>query len=51
MVLCSICNDEIFDSDEIKCSKCKMYLHFICAGQREANFRKMSQKVKKIGHV
>lgn len=45
MLLCTICNEEIFENDEIKCTKCNLFLHFGCAGQREANFRKMSQKV------
>lgn len=44
MLLCGICNEEIFENDDIKCTKCKVFLHFGCAGQREANFRKMSQK-------
>lgn len=44
MLLCTICNEEIFENDEIKCSKCKLYLHFGCAGQREVIFRKMTQK-------
>jgi len=46
-MLCTICNDDIYENDEIKCSKCKIYLHFGCAGQREGNFRKLSQKAKK----
>lgn len=45
MLLCAICNGEIFENDEIKCTKCKVFLHFGCADQREVNIRKMSQKV------
>lgn len=42
MFVCAVCNDEIYDSEEIKCSNCKIFLHFACAGLRESNFRKMS---------
>lgn len=42
MLLCDVCNEEIFDGDDIKCNKCKLFLHFNCAGFRETNFRKLS---------
>lgn len=41
-MLCSVCIDEIYDGDDIKCVTCKEYLHFTCAGFREATFRKLS---------
>jgi len=45
-MLCSVCTDEIHQGDEIKCVKCYEFLHFNCAGIREANFRKMSKSLK-----
>ncbi|KAF0748808.1 E3 ubiquitin-protein ligase TRAIP-like [Aphis craccivora] len=45
-MLCNICNDDIFDSDDIKCSTCNEFLHFACAGFRETSFRKMSNNDK-----
>jgi len=45
MLLCAICSDEIFENDEVKCTKCNLFLHFGWPGQKEVNFRKMSQKV------
>lgn len=42
MLLCDVCNEEIFDNEDIKCNKCKLFLHFACAGFRETNFRKLS---------
>lgn len=40
-MLCVVCNDEIFENDDIKCSKCIEYFHFSCAGMGEVNFRKL----------
>lgn len=45
-MLCTICNDEIFQGDEIKCIICKEFLHFTCAGLREANFRKLAKQTR-----
>jgi len=42
-MLCSVCTEDIFQGDDIKCSKCKDYLHFSCGGMRENNFRKMAK--------
>jgi hypothetical protein len=42
MLLCSICNEEIFDNDEIKCSKCEVFLPFTCAGIRETSLETTS---------
>ncbi|XP_025423462.1 uncharacterized protein LOC112692862 [Sipha flava] len=42
MLLCDVCNEEIFDNEDIKCNKCKIFFHFVCAGFRESNFRKLS---------
>jgi len=42
-MLCSVCNEDIFQGDDIKCSKCKEYLHFSCGGMRETNFRKLAK--------
>lgn len=42
-MLCSVCTEDIFHGDDIKCSKCKDYLHFSCGGMRETNFRKMAK--------
>jgi len=46
MLVCSVCNEDVFDNEDIKCSKCKMFFHFACAGFREVNFRKMSASNK-----
>lgn len=46
MLVCSVCNDEIYNNEDIKCSKCKIFLHFACAGLRESSFRKMSAATK-----
>lgn len=45
-MLYSICIDDIHRGDDIKCTKCNEFLHFNCAGLREANFRKMSSTPK-----
>jgi hypothetical protein len=37
--MCSTCIEEIFDSDDLKCSKCNVFSHFSCAGIRETSFR------------
>lgn len=42
-MLCAVCNDDIFENDDIKCSKCIEYFHFSCAGMREVNFRKLAK--------
>lgn len=43
MMLCNICNDDIFEGDNLNCTKCKAILHFGCVGDlRESTFRKMS---------
>lgn len=41
-MLCTVCNDDIYDNEDIKCAKCKTFSHFACAGFRESNFRKLS---------
>lgn len=41
-MLCLVCNEDIFQWDDIKCLKCKKYLHFSCGGMRETNFRKLA---------
>lgn len=45
-MLCSVCNEDIFESDDIRCAKCKEYLHFSCASMREATFRKLNKQTK-----
>lgn len=45
-MLCLVCNDEIFDGDEIKCKNCKEYLRFSWASFREAAFRKLTHGPK-----
>lgn len=45
-MLCLVCNDEIYDGDEIKCKNCKDYLHFSCASFRETAFRKLTHEAK-----
>jgi len=47
MLLCSTCNEEIFDKDDIQCSKCEVFIHFTCAGLREASFRSYTDNRKK----
>jgi len=42
-MLCAVCNDDIFENDDIKCSKYIEYFHFSCAGMREVNFRKLAK--------
>ncbi|XP_025196170.1 uncharacterized protein LOC112595249 [Melanaphis sacchari] len=46
-MLCNICNDDVFDEDEIKCSSCNGFHHFGCVALRETAFRKMSKSAKK----
>lgn len=46
-MLCNICNDDIFDEDEIKCSTCNGFHHFGCVALRETAFRKMSKSAKR----
>lgn len=45
-MLCLICNEQIFEGDEIQCFNCKEHLHFTCAAFRESVFRKLNKKVK-----
>jgi len=45
-MLCLLCNDEIYQGDELKCTACKEFLHFSCASLREASFRKMGKATK-----
>lgn len=45
-MLCNICNDDVFDEDEIKCSTCNGFHHFGCVALRETAFRKMSKSAK-----
>lgn len=42
-MLCLLCNNDIFQGDELKCSKCKGNLNFTCACLREANVRKLAR--------
>lgn len=41
-MLCSICIDGISNGDDLRCSMCKEFFHFTCAGLREKTFRKLS---------
>lgn len=45
-MLCTICNEDILQGDDINCATCKEFSHFNYAGFREANFRKMSKMLK-----
>jgi len=45
-MLCSICNDEIFQGDEIKCATCKEFLHVACGGLSKVNLRKLAKLMK-----
>jgi len=45
-MICSICNVGISTGEDIKCKLCNEYLHFACAGFREAAFRKASETSK-----
>lgn len=47
-MLCIICIEDIPQGDDIKCTKCNEFLHFNCAGLREASFKKMSVALKKL---
>lgn len=38
-----ICDNDIYRGDEIQCV---LFIHFICADLREANFRKMNKQTK-----
>ncbi|VVC34900.1 Hypothetical protein CINCED_3A012819 [Cinara cedri] len=42
MLVCTVCNDETYDNEDIKYKKCKIFLHFTYDGFRETNFRKTS---------
>ncbi|KAL4107536.1 hypothetical protein QTP88_017868 [Uroleucon formosanum] len=45
-MLCVTCNDDIFEGDNLNCSKCNATQHFGCAALRESAFRKMSKTAK-----
>lgn len=45
-MLCVTCNDDIFEGDNLNCSKCNAIQHFGCAALRESAFRKMSKTAK-----
>lgn len=45
-MLCGTCNDDVFEGDNINCSKCNAILHFGCAALRESAFRNMSKTAK-----
>lgn len=45
-MICIICNDDIYDEDELNCTICNAFLHFGCAALRESTFRKMSKNAK-----
>lgn len=45
-MLCNVCNDDIYDGDNLNCNKCNVFLHFGCAALRETAFRKMSNTAK-----
>lgn len=45
-MLCNVCNDDIFDGDNLNCTKCNAIQHFGCAALRESAFRKMSKVAK-----
>lgn len=45
-MLYNICNDDIYDGDDINCMKCNSFMHFGCASLRETTFRKMSKASK-----
>lgn len=45
-MLCSTCNDDIIEGDNINCTKCKAILHFSCATLRESAFRSMTKIAK-----
>lgn len=45
-MLCNVCNDDIYEEDELKCSTCNEFFHFGCAVLRESSFRKMSKTAK-----
>ena len=45
-MLCNVCNDDVFEGDDIICSKCDGFMHFACAALRETSFRKMSKTAK-----
>lgn len=46
-MLCSICIDGISNGDNLRCSMCKEFFHFTCAGLREETFGKLSAVNKK----
>lgn len=45
-MLCNVCNDDIYEEDELKCSTCNEFFHFGCAVLRETTFRKMSKMAR-----
>lgn len=45
-MLCVVCNDDIFEGENLRCKICKEHLHFSCASMRETNFRKMNKQSK-----
>lgn len=45
-MLCTTCNDDILDDDNINYTKCKAIMHFGCATLRESAFRTMTKTAK-----
>lgn len=43
---CSKCNETIITSDEIICSHCNNYYHYLCEGITEATFNKQSKNTR-----
>lgn len=43
---CSKCNETIITSDEIVCSQCNNYYHYLCEGITEATFNKQSKNTR-----
>lgn len=43
---CSVCIEEVQDSDEIKPSNCKEFLYFSCTSLKECAFRKLATAIR-----
>lgn len=44
--MCLICNNDIFQRDEIQRVLCNEFVYFVCVGLREKTFRKINKRVK-----
>lgn len=47
-MLCNICNDSIYEDDELKCSMCNTFFHFGCVALRGMEFLETKMGLCKV---